>query len=384
MSRLMNPERWKQIKQVYGAAQELEPARREAYLIAACAGDELLLQEVRSLMAQDSASQEPLESPAMEVAARALAEDKSSRPGPDLVGRTILHYRIEEKIGEGGMGVVYRARDERLKRYVAIKTLPPELVTNPERKKRFVQEARAASALSHPNIITIHDVPSDGGNDFIVMEYLAGQTLDRKIGPKGMKVGDLLKYAVQIADALAAAHAAGIVHRDLKPGNILVSEDGRVKVLDFGLAKLTEREAKPGRESSISVLTEEGRIMGTAAYMSPEQAEGKPVDARSDIFSFGSLLYEMATGRKAFQGESSVSTLSAILNQEPGPMNGGTPAELEKIIRRCLRKDPARRPQHIVDVKMALEDSKADFESTRQGAWLPPRQRGSQPGLLQP
>jgi serine/threonine protein kinase len=224
----MKPERWQQIKQHYEASLELDDIRREAYLREACAGDEPLLREVRSLLAQDAASQDPLESPAMEHAARAQAGDKGSKPRLDLLGRTILHYSIEEKIGEGGMGVVYRARDERLKRNVAIKALPPGLTADPERKKRFVQEARAASTLSHSNIITIYDITSEGGSDFIVMEYVAGQTLDRKIGRKGMKPGELLKCAVQIADALAAAHAAGIVHRDLKPGNILVTDDGRV------------------------------------------------------------------------------------------------------------------------------------------------------------
>ena len=363
----MKPERWQQIKQHYEASLELDDIRREAYLREACAGDEPLLREVRSLLAQDAASQDPLESPAMEHAARAQAGDKGSKPRLDLLGRTILHYSIEEKIGEGGMGVVYRARDERLKRNVAIKALPPGLTADPERKKRFVQEARAASTLSHSNIITIYDITSEGGSDFIVMEYVAGQTLDRKIGRKGMKPGELLKCAVQIADALAAAHAAGIVHRDLKPGNILVTDDGRVKILDFGLAKLIEWEGEPGRGSSTSVLTEEGRIMGTAAYMSPEQAEGKPVDARSDIFSFGSLLYEMATGRRAFQDESSVSTLSAILSQEPAPINSGLPSELEKIIQRCLRKEPDRRSQNIADIKIALEDLKAESESGKLG-----------------
>jgi serine/threonine protein kinase len=298
----MNPSRWEQIKRVYEAAAEQDPAERETYLAEACAGDEPLLREVRSLLNQGSASQDPLGSPAIEAAARVLVGDGSLRPLPDLVGSTVLQYRIEEKIGEGGMGVVYKARDERLRRHVAIKTLPHDLISNPERKKRFLQEARAASALSHPNIITIHDIPSDGGNEFMVMEYIAGQTLDRKIGRKGMKPAELLKYAVQIAVALSAAHAAGIVHRDLKPGNILVSDDGRVKVLDFGLAKLMEREGGPARESSISALTEEGRILGTASYMSPEQAEGRKVDERSDIFSLGSVLYEMATGTAGVPG----------------------------------------------------------------------------------
>jgi serine/threonine protein kinase len=210
----MNPERWKQIKQVCHSALELEPGRREAYLKEACAGDESLLKEVESLLAQQSEAEGVFDSPALDVAARALAEEKETEPHPVLVGRTLQHYHIVEKIGEGGMGVVYRARDERLKRDVAIKVLPPELVTDPERKKRFIQEARAVSALSHPNIVTIFDIVSEEGCNFIVMEYVAGKTLSQKIGRKGMKLNDVLKHAIQIADALTAAHAAGIVHRD--------------------------------------------------------------------------------------------------------------------------------------------------------------------------
>jgi eukaryotic-like serine/threonine-protein kinase len=352
----MDKARWERIKRIFEEARELDPARREAFLSEECPDDPNLRSEIRSLLSQSAESQAQLESPAMELAARDLADEKATAPQPDLAGSSLLHYRIEAKIGEGGMGIVYRARDERLKRSVAIKALPHGLVLDRESRKRFIQEARAASALSHPNIITIHDIPSDGSRDFIVMEYIAGQTLDWKIGRKGMKLPELLKFAIQIADALAAAHAAGIVHRDLKPGNILVSDDGRVKVLDFGLAKLTERADEASRGSSSILLTEDGRIMGAAGYMSPEQAEGKPVDARSDIFSFGSLLYEMATGRRAFPGDSSLSTVAAILHREPAAMGGGTPAELEKIIRRCLRKDLSRRAQNIGDIRNALEE----------------------------
>jgi serine/threonine protein kinase len=195
------------------------------------------------------------------------------------------HYQILSRLGEGGMGIVYKARDTHLDRFVAIKVLPPELVADPDRKRRFVQEAKAASALKHPNIITIHDIASDNGTDFIVMEYVDGKTLGQTIARRGIKLNEVLKYAIQIADGLAKAHAVGIIHRDLKPGNVMVGEGGLVKVLDFGLAKLTERPQIREEESTRSIppWTEEGTILGTASYMSPEQAAGKSVDARSDI-----------------------------------------------------------------------------------------------------
>jgi serine/threonine protein kinase len=281
-----------------------------------------------------------------------------------MIGQRLLHYEIVEKLGEGGMGVVYKARDAHLDRFVAIKVLPPEKVADAGRKARFVQEAKSASALNHPNIVVVHDIASDGGTDFIAMEFVGGRTLDQLIPRKGMRLNDALKIAVQIADALTKAHVAGIVHRDLKPGNLMVTGDGLVKVLDFGLAKLTEtalsedeatRTAKPH--------TEEGTVVGTAAYMSPEQAEGKPVDARSDIFSFGAVLYETVTGARAFRGDSRMSTLAAVLHNEPTPMGAEVPRELERIIRRCLRKDPARRFQHMDDVKIALEEMKEESES---------------------
>src|SRR5512135_501294 len=222
----MNPERWRQIKRLYNSALELEPDRREAFLREACAGDDSLRTEIERLLAQKTEAEGLLEKPALEVAARALAQDRKDEPQPNYVGRSLLHYRITEKIGEGGMGVVYRARDTHLDRTVAIKVLPAAAVADPERKRRFVQEAKAASALNHPNIIDIHDINSDAGVDFIVMEHVAGKTLDRHIGRKGLRIGEALKYAVQIADALASAHAAGIVHRDLKPANIMVTDTG--------------------------------------------------------------------------------------------------------------------------------------------------------------
>jgi serine/threonine protein kinase len=272
-----------------------------------------------------------------------------------MIGRTISHYEVLEKLGEGGMGVVYKARDSRLKRFVALKVLPPEKVADPERKQRFVQEARSASALNHPNIVTVYDIDQSAGVDFIAMEYVEGKTLDGLIGRKGLKLSEALKYAVQIADALAKAHAAGIVHRDLKPANVMVTGDGRAKVLDFGLAKLTETATVSPEDLTLTEKpsTELGLIVGTVSYMSPEQAEGKKVDARSDIFSFGSLLYEMLSGRRAFRRDSQALTLAAILHLEPPALPEGTPSEMERIVARCLRKDPARRFQNMADLKVA-------------------------------
>jgi Tol biopolymer transport system component/predicted Ser/Thr protein kinase len=289
-----------------------------------------------------------------------------------MVGQVLLHYRIMEKIGEGGMGVVYKALDAHLDRPVAVKVLPADRVADAERKRRFVQEAKAASALNHPNIVTVYDITSDQGLDFIVMEFVEGQTLDRLIGRRGMKLNEALGLAVQVADGLTRAHAAGIVHRDLKPTNVIVTPDGRVKILDFGLAKLVENAEPEAAGPTMTMKeaekprTEEGFVIGTAAYMSPEQAEGKKVDARSDIFSFGAVLYEMLTGQKAFSRESRISTLAAVLREEPkaaGQLNDSLPPEVEQVLSRCLRKDPARRWQTMSDLRVVLQDLKEDSES---------------------
>jgi eukaryotic-like serine/threonine-protein kinase len=282
-----------------------------------------------------------------------------------MTGRRLLHYEILEKLGEGGMGVVYKARDTHLDRFVAIKVLPEERMADPERMRRFVQEARAASALHHANIITIHDVSQSDGVDFIVMEHIEGKTLDALIPRNGMRLAEVLKIAVQMTGALAAAHAKGIVHRDLKPGNVMVTPEGTVKILDFGLAKLTE-PADPSPDSATRTMkasTEEGTILGTVAYMAPEQAEGRAVDARSDIFSFGSVLYEMVTGRRAFRGDTKLSTLAAIVNQEPEPLGALVPHDFEKIIARCLRKNPEKRFHFMKDVMVELEEMKEESDS---------------------
>ena len=302
-----------------------------------------------------------------------------------VIGHRLSHYDILEKLGDGGMGVVYKARDTRLNRVVAIKILAPDKVADPDRKRRFVQEARAASALNHPNIITIHDISAEDGMDFIVMEFAPGKTLDRLIPRNGMRLRDVVKISAQITDALATAHGAGIVHRDLKPGNIIVSEEGRVKLLDFGLAKLTEQVETAERveigETDETVThaprTSEDMIAGTIAYMSPEQAEGRPVDARSDLFSFGSVLYEMLTGRRAFTGRSRMATLSAVIHQEPKPlaMTESSP-ELERIVGRCLRKDPARRFQSTSDLRVLFQDLKEGVPATVSSVAAPVSRSG--------
>jgi Tol biopolymer transport system component/tRNA A-37 threonylcarbamoyl transferase component Bud32 len=290
-----------------------------------------------------------------------------------MVGTTLWSYRIESKIGAGGMGVVYKAVDTRLERTLAVKVLPASALANPDRQKRFVQEAKAASSLNHPNIVTIYDINThevDGQPvQYIAMEYVAGETLDKLIGRKGLRVREALKYAIQVADALSAAHAAGIVHRDLKPSNIMITPQGLVKVLDFGLAKLAgplEPDAYAETlHAEASPHTEEGTILGTVAYMSPEQADGQKIDARSDIFSFGSVLYEMVTGRQAFPGSSKLSMLSAVMYKDPQPVSQAVPdihPELERIISRCLKKEPQRRWQTMADVKVALEELRDELE----------------------
>jgi serine/threonine protein kinase/dipeptidyl aminopeptidase/acylaminoacyl peptidase len=316
-----------------------------------------------------------------------MPEGEASGRGSARAMRAVSHYDILEKLGEGGMGIVWKARDTRLDRLVAIKFLPPEKIADPDRKRRFMQEARAASALNHPHIIAVHDIDQADGADFIVMEYVSGKTLEQLIPSKGMKTGDAVRYAIQIADALAAAHNAGIVHRDLKPANVMVSDAGRVKVLDFGLAKLQDGTSAGDDENTRTlaqaVKTEEGVIAGSACYMSPEQAEGRKVDARSDIFSFGSVLYEMLSGRRAFRGDSRVATLAAVLRAEPEPLEklaDSAPRELVRLVQRCLRKDPEDRAQSMADLRNALKEIKQESESglvagapanggPRQGKW---------------
>jgi Tol biopolymer transport system component/predicted Ser/Thr protein kinase len=378
----MEPERWRRIEDLYHSALEVAEDQRATFVKQACAGDDALREEVESLLAYQKPAQDFIEAPAFEMAARLMAQDKASSPegDPVFVGRTISHYRVLEKLGSGGMGVVYKAEDARLHRSVALKFLPDEVARDPQALARFQREAQAASALNHPNICTIHEIDYADGITFIAMEFVAGKTLDRLIPRHGLRLNEALKYLVQIADALAAAHKAGIVHRDLKPSNVMMTEQGLVKVLDFGVAKLTE-STEPDEDEATRTLkptTEEGVIVGTVSYMSPEQAEGRKVDARSDIFSFGALLYEMVTGRRAFQGDSQLSTLTAILREEPKPAGQvveGLPRELERIIGRCLRKSPERRFQAVPDLKVALEELKDESDSGTLGAATAPQRR---------
>ncbi len=286
-----------------------------------------------------------------------------------MIGTSLSHYRILEKIGEGGMGVVYRALDTRLDRTVAVKVLRADAVGDPERKWRFAREAKAASALNHPHIVTIHDIDSDRGIDFIVMEYVEGTPLDRSIPKGGLPVREAVDFGDQIASALGAAHAAGIIHRDVKPANVIVGRGGRVKVLDFGLAKLVERDAvgvlvtsdSTATAASVVERTRQGAILGTVSYMSPEQAEGRPVDARSDVFSLGAVLYELLAGRRPFEGDSYLRTLTAILRDVPPPLRTvrpEVPVRLERIVSRCLEKKPEDRFSSAGDVEKELAELK--------------------------
>ena len=277
-------------------------------------------------------------------------------------------YVITALLDAGGMGEVYRARDPRLNRDVAIKILRASALGDSDWRIRFDHEARAVSALSHPNIVTMHDIGTEGDVAYMVMELVDGQTLDRMIPASGMRVSEVLRIGTQIADACARAHASGVIHRDLKPSNVIVQPDGRVRVLDFGIAKLMAPADAAGGTMADATGTSPGVVLGTAAYMSPEQAEGRGVDARSDIFSFGAMLYEMCTGQRPFKGDSPVAVMAAVLQQEPSPLAAlrpDLPSELVRLVTRCLRKDPARRVQSMADLKVALEELRDDADSGR-------------------
>ena len=281
-----------------------------------------------------------------------------------MVGQRLGHFEILEKLGAGGMGEVYKARDSRLDRIVAIKVLPPDFTRDGAAVHRLQREARLVASLSHPHICPLFEVGHENGTDFLVMEYLEGETLAERLTRGKLPLALALRYGVQIAGAVAAAHTAGIIHRDLKPGNVMLTKSGS-RLLDFGVAKQREviplDDEQPTR--SLQTNTAAGTISGTVGYMSPEQAEGKPVDTRSDIFSFGSLLYEMASGQRAFRGDSNLATLAAILEKDPAPLASELPTGLRKIISRCLRKNPDERYQHISDVRIALEELEDDAKS---------------------
>jgi serine/threonine protein kinase/tetratricopeptide (TPR) repeat protein len=283
-------------------------------------------------------------------------------------GQSLGHYRIISTLGSGGMGEVYSADDTILKRRVALKVLPSTVAADPERRARFEREAQTVASLNHPGIVTIYSVELSGDIPFLTMELVEGKPLSESIGRDGMPVRKLLPIAIAVADAMAAAHQRGVVHRDLKPANVMLTDDGRVKILDFGLAKLKDFPGAAALHTTATqIATGEGRILGTVAYMSPEQAEGQPVDARSDIFSLGILLYELAVGERPFRGDTSLSVLTSILRDSPMPIterNAALPRELDRIVRRCLVKDPRGRYQSAADLRNDVEELKQEMEST--------------------
>jgi serine/threonine protein kinase/Tol biopolymer transport system component len=358
----LTPERWEQIKDLFQAALQLDPDEHDAFLEHACSGDEALRARVKALLLSDERQWQLIEKPAFEAAAGLLTDDQPTFAGGEVLG----HYRILRLIGRGGMGEVYLAEDAKLGRKIALKLLPVDFTTDELRMLRFQREARAASALNHPNIITIHEISDFEGKHFIATEFVNGETLRQRLINTKLTLSEALEIAVQVASALSAAHQAGIVHRDIKPENLMIRPDGYVKVLDFGLAKHTEQsettshahlESKPDISSGV--------VMGTVRYMSPEQAQGDIVDARSDIFSCGVVLYEMLVGRPPFIGESTAELVAAILTNEPSPiseLSQGNPEELDHIIRRALEKSQEERYARIEDLLLDLRNLQKDLE----------------------
>ncbi|MBV8532159.1 MAG: serine/threonine protein kinase [Candidatus Eremiobacteraeota bacterium] len=310
----MSPLRWQEIERVFNETVERPQSERSAFLAAVCAGDPKLREEVEALLAQNSSEKNLLDQPVWEL----LEESADSHTINVTIspGTQLGPYKIEARLGAGGMGEVFRAYDTRLGRIVAIKVLPGAFSSDPSFAKRLLQEARAASALNHPNIITVHDISRDGGIDFLVMEYVPGNSLKELLTLGGLSLTDALNYIAQAADGLAAAHAAGIVHRDIKPGNIMITPQKQVKVLDFGIAKRNPALQECATEA-LTQLTSPGTVIGTLAYMSPEQTGGENIDGRSDIFSLCVVLYEAASGRLPFHGVSALSLVEAIATVQP-------------------------------------------------------------------
>ena len=372
----MDSERWQNVERLFHAAMECEESQRAAFLARACGGDEALLREVGLLVSCGSRAGRFIEEFAVEAVASALAGDEDegqdnaaneNREGTKFLatGQTISHYRVIRKLGTGGMGVVYEAEDIRLHRHVALKFLPDPLVHDGKALHRFQREALAASSLNHPNICTIYEVEEHEGQPVLVMELLEGESLKDRLHKGFMSTAELLDLGGQISDALAAAHAKGIIHRDIKPANIFMTASERVKVLDFGVAKAIA-SPQSDFDTDAESLTGEGVIVGTAAYMSPEQARGDEIDGRSDLFSLGVVLYEAATGQRPFAGKNRVLTMNAILNQEPvppGQVNPELPARLDGIIAKALQKNPNLRYQDASEMRADLERVKPDTDN---------------------
>ena len=359
----MTPERWQQVKEIFNSAIAYRPEERSSFISQACSGDEELRSEVESLIASHEESGSFIDQPAFEAAASLLA----SEPAELIPGQTIDSFEVISFLNRGGMGEVYLAEDKRLGRKVALKLLPSSFTSDDDRLRRFEQEARAASALNHPNIITIYDIRQAGRSHVIATEYVEGETLRHRLMRGPLNLSEALNIAIQVADALSAAHKAGIIHRDIKPENIMLRPDGYVKVLDFGLAKLSEQAspAVAAEAPTIQVRTGSGIVIGTAGYMSPEQARGLGVDNRSDIFSFGAVIYEMLARRKPFEGDTPSDTLAAILKTEPTSLARvapGIPPELMRIVNKSLRKDREERYQVVKDLWLDLKALKQELE----------------------
>jgi eukaryotic-like serine/threonine-protein kinase len=371
----MSPERLRKVEEIYHAVLEVSPAERKSFLHEKCENDEELRLEIESLLSYENDFDSLIDSSPKSLVEEVFSPKKSA----DLAGKQINQYKIERKIGEGGMGAVYLAKDGKLERKVAVKLLSAEFSNDATRRNRFFQEAKSASALNHPNILTVHEIGEFEGTHFIVTEFIKGRTLSNYLVEEKPTLQAVLELATQIASALSAAHEAGIIHRDIKPDNVMVRHDGIVKVLDFGIAKLTGRgdaeTVRHGDEDetliaasplpSVPASTTPGMIIGTPQYMSPEQARGLRVDLRSDIFSFGVLLYEMLAGQPPFNGATKMDVIGSILKDEPKPLHEfqpNLPDNLEHIIQKTLRKDREQRYQHIKDLYIDLNDVKKTIE----------------------